>query len=323
MGRRKAEVNQKIFDIIRKYNVSASDVSINTYTANIEKLIRELNGDVNEPDVSLFEDYDKVIDVLDSQKLSLNTLKNKLSSIITFLLANGSKKAIVDKYSRKVDELGSKIERENSKMSWNDKEKDNIVSIKVLQEYLDSMGKKLPTNPNKYDEYNKYMMYLSGMFQIHYPLRNEISDMKIFTKSEYDKMKNADTDVNYLLLSKNGAKVILNKYKTKKTYGQIDFDIEEPYLISAFTKYYNSIKRNIPDKYFNNWILFKHNYEPMNRNDYTKLMNKTFESTGKKISTTLIRKMVVSELYPVEKMKKLSSIMGHSIKTAVTDYAKD
>jgi hypothetical protein len=185
------------------------------------------------------------------------------------------------------------------------------------------MGKKLPTNPNKYDEYNKYMMYLSGMFQIHYPLRNEISDMKIFTKSEYDKMKNADTDVNYLLLSKNGAKVILNKYKTKKTYGQIDFDIEEPYLISAFTKYYNSIKRNIPDKYFNNWILFKHNYEPMNRNDYTKLMNKTFEPTGKKISTTLIRKMVVSELYPVEKMKKLSSIMGHSIKTAVTDYAKD
>jgi hypothetical protein len=323
MGRRKAEVNQKIFDIIRKYNASASDTSINTYTANIEKLLKELNGDTNEPDVSLFEDFDNVIKVLDSQKLSLNTYKNKLSSVITFLLANGTKKNIVDKFSKKVDELGSKIERENSKMNWNEKEKENVVSIKALKEYLDIMGSKLPPNPNKYDEYNKWMMYLSGMFQLNYPLRNELSDLQIYSKSEYDKLKNADTDYNYLILSKNEAKVILNKYKTKKTYGQIEFNIDEDYLVNGFNKYYNSIKKNIPEKYFNHWFLFKHNFEPMNRNEYTKLMNKTFEGTGKKISTSLIRKLVVSELYPVEKMKKLSSIMGHSIKTAINDYARD
>jgi len=109
-------------------------------------------------------------------------------------------------------------------------------------------------------------------------------------------------------------------------YSKISMNLKQK-ILTFFDKYSGNYAYMhsylIPEKYFNNWLLFKHNYEPMNRNDYTKLMNKTFESTGKKISTTLIRKMVVSDLYPVEKMKKLSSIMGHSIKTAVTDYAKD
>lgn len=323
MGRRKGEVNQRIYDVIRKYNASASDISIVTYTANIEKLLKELGCDSDNPHVKYFENFDRVIDVLDSQELSMNTYKNKLSSIITYLLASGSDKETVNKFSKKVDELSSKIDRDNSKMKWNEKEKDNMESTKELKEYLELVGSKLPNNPNKYSEYHQYMMYLSGMFHLHYPLRNELSDMKIYLKSDYDKLKNPDSNLNYLIISKNSGKVILNKFKTKKTYGTIDFNIEEPFLISAFFKYYTALKKNLPEKYFNNWLLFKHNFEPMTRNDFTKLMYRTFEPTGKKISTSMIRKLVVSELYPVDKMQKLSNIMGHSIKTAITDYARD
>ena len=323
MPRRKKEFNKSIFETIRKYNGNASDVSIRTYTANIEKLIRDLKGDTSSPNASLFENYDNIISLLDSQKLSLNTYKNKLSSIITFLFANGSKKTIVDKFTNKVDELSGKIEKDNAKMTWNDKEKNNIVKIKELKDYLDIMYTKLSNNPNKYSEYNKYMMYLSGMFHIHYPLRNEFSDMKVYSKKEYDDIKDIDTNLNYIVLSKDKGTVILNKYKTKKTYGTIEFNFDEPYLIDAFNKYYDSMKKNIPADKFNNWLLFKHNYEPFNRNEFTKLMNKTFEATGKNISTSLIRKMVLSELYPVEKMKKLSGIMGHSVKTAINDYVRD
>jgi hypothetical protein len=68
--------------------------------------------------------------------------------------------------------------------------------------------------------------------------------------------------------------------------------------------------------------MFFSNKNKVSRNDYTRLLNKTFELSGKRISSSLIRKIVVSELYPVEKMKKLAHIMGHSIKTAITDYVK-
>ena len=56
--------------------------------------------------------------------------------------------------------------------------------------------------------------------------------------------------------------------------------------------------------------------------DIIKFMNTVFSGTGKRISSSLIRKIVLSSIYPVEKMKTLSHIMGHSIKTAVDDYVK-
>jgi hypothetical protein len=37
----------------------------------------------------------------------------------------------------------------------------------------------------------------------------------------------------------------------------------------------------------------------------------------------MIRKIIVSSLYPVEKMKELAHIMGHSVQLAVNNYAKD
>jgi len=36
----------------------------------------------------------------------------------------------------------------------------------------------------------------------------------------------------------------------------------------------------------------------------------------------MIRKIIVSDLYDVKKIKELSSIMGHDVQTAVQFYAK-
>lgn len=325
MGRRLQDSNKSIYDVIRKYNLSASDLSIRTYVSNIEKLYRDLDVDVDNKNYKEFEDVDKILKLLDEQEISINTYKNKISSIITYLLANGSDKKIVGKYSDKVDALSAKIDRQQNKMEWNEKENNNKEDLNVLKEYIVKMKDKLPPVINKFVDLYKYQIYLVGAFHLDYPLRNELADMRIYTQSEYDKLNKTDPESNYFVINtkNNTASVILNKYKTSKTYKTIEFEVDNKELVQTFFKYYNGLKKVIPeDNLKEHWLLFKHDFNKLSRNDYTKFLNRVFEGTGKRISSSLIRKIVLSSVYPVEKMKSLSKIMGHSIKTAVDDYVK-
>jgi hypothetical protein len=326
MGRHLHEKNKSIYDVIRKYNLSASETSLRTYVSNIEKLYHDLDKDIDNSNYKVFEDVDKVLNLLDEQDISINTYKNKLSSIITYLLANGVDKKIVSKYSEKVDALSAKIDRTQNKMQWNEKETKNKEDINLLKDYIQNMKDKLPATINKYDDLYKYMKVIAGGFHLEYPLRNELSDAKIYTKADYDKLSKTDPDVNYIIINPKNSTcdIILNKYKTSKTYKTIEFEVDDKDLCALFIKYYNGLKKVLyEDDFKNRWFLIKHDMSKLSRNEYTKFMQRVFEGTGKSISTSLIRKIVLSNLYPVEKMKKLSAIMGHSIKTAISDYVKN
>jgi hypothetical protein len=325
MGRRLHEKNKEIYDVIRKYNLSATDSSIRTYVTNIEKIYRDLKIEIDNKNYKELEDYNKVFDYLDKEDMTLNTYKNKLSSIITYLLSNGVDKKIVTKYSEKVDSLSAKLDRQKEKMQWNENEIKNKEDIGLLQKYMDTIKAKLPSTINKYFELYKYMIWLVGTFHLNYPLRNELCDAKIYSKSEYDKLNKTDSQFNYIVIDvkNNSVKIILNKYKTSKTYKTIEFDVDNKDLCIMFVKYFLSLKKVLSDEQYNNhWFIFRHDFNKLSRNEYTKFMNTVFSGTGKRISSSLIRKIVLSSIYPVEKMKTLSHIMGHSIKTAVDDYVK-
>ena len=135
MGRSHKEVEKSIYDKIKDYNKSASESSLRVYSLNIEKLFKDLDTEPKNENHEVFEDVDKVMEVLNSQKLSTNTMKNKLSSIITYLLSNGTDKKIVSKYSKKIDDLTKKLNEVKNDMEWNDKEKNNLESIDTLKKY--------------------------------------------------------------------------------------------------------------------------------------------------------------------------------------------
>jgi hypothetical protein len=261
--------------------------------------------------------------MLDEQEITKNTYKNKVSSIITYLLASGVDVKYINPYSDKVDILNSKIDREKAKMEWTDKEKDNILSYDELKEYLNILKSKLPKTISTYGDIKDFQKYLCGEFHLSYPLRNDLSDAKIYNSDEYSKL-DKDKDINYIVinLKDKSMKVYINNYKTKKVNGDIVFDVKDnKELINYFIKYYDAIKIMFKDK-FEHWFLFNKKGEKLTRNDYTKFLNSLFDTTGKKISSSLIRKIVLSKLYPVDKMKTMANIMGHSISTAVKDYVK-
>jgi hypothetical protein len=124
--------------------------------------------------------------------------------------------------------------------------------------------------------------------------------------------------------SKKTALLYLNNYKTEKEYGQkvINIPLE---VAKELVKYYDAIMRISP----NHWFIRDSDDDDkcISRVSYTKWFNTIFSDTGKKVSTTQVRRAVVSELYDVneDEMKKkqqLADVMGHSVGQAGLSYAK-
>lgn len=325
MGRTANKKNDEIFDKIQTYNKSASPSSIRIYTLNIIKLFKDL-GKEETSNALVFKDVDKVFELLDKQNLTKTTYKNKLSSIVVFLLASGMDKTIINKYSDKIDSLASKIDREANKMKWSDKDEDNVLSMDALNLYVDTLESKLPSKPESYKDLNQWMSYISAKYHSEFAPRNELCDMKIYYTNEYSTIDKDDT-INYLIINPKtlNAKVIYNNFKTKKSYGAIEFDIDDKDFISILNKYYKYIKSYYSehDEPFTHWLLFKKDMKKLSRNEYTKFLIKTFEGTGKNISSSMLRKIVASSLYDINKIKHMAAIMGHSIQQAIHSYVKE
>lgn len=322
MPKQKKELHEHILKVIKDYNPDASPSTLRVYCLNIEKLFKDLGNEEGDFDIDDLKDSNKVFKMLDEQGITKNTYKNKVSSIITYLLASGVDVKYINPYSDKVDILNSKIDREKAKMEWTEKEKDNKLSLDELKEYLKMLKEELPKEIKSFSDIRAYQKYLTGAFHLLYPLRNDLSDAKIFYTNEYDDIPK-DKETNYIVINPKSKtmKIFINNYKTKKVNGDISFNVKNKDLINYFMTYYKALPAFFK-KDFNHWFLFDKKGEKFSRNDFTKFLNSLFSSTGKKISSSLIRKIVLSELYPVNKMKTMANIMGHSISTAVKDYIK-
>ena len=318
MGRKSKELDQQLIEKLKKYNTSAEDISIKRYAQNISKLYRDLDVEDKEYKPDVFFKPDDIFDALDKMELSNSTYKNKLSSIITFLLASGVDKKIVGRYQDRLYKYSSNIDRENKKMEWNEKDAKNKMSIKDMKELIMKKEKELPSSPESYEDIYKWMLVVSALTQITVAFRNELADVELYTPLEYSKIKKED-DVNYIVITPKALKVYINKYKTKKSKGgeDIHFDITDPVLIKLYIRYYKILKSMFPDNHF---MLFKKDGEQMTRNDYTILLNDSFKP--KKISSSLIRKIVLSELYPVDKIRERAYEMGNTPSIQLTYYAK-
>jgi hypothetical protein len=266
----------------------------------------------------LFKEPNAIRDDLEELKYSTATLKNKLSSIIIYLRMKKQPEELINKYVDMFESLSNKMSKEHSTMNKTDKENDNWMSKEELIKYLSILKKELPKNPTTKSEMSKWMRYITLLIHINYPLRNELADTEITTK-----INNNDPNINYIQVKKDNVSALIQAYKTKKTYKDIKFNFVKEVAdeIRKYYKHLSTFKKN--NNINNDWFLMAKNNEKMTRNDFTHFMKSIFEPLGKNISTTMIRKIIVSSLYPVEQMKELSKVMGHSMNVAMEYYAKD
>ena len=139
------------------------------------------------------------------------------------------------------------------------------------------------------------MRYLILKIHIETPLRNDLAEAKIFKDPDQDDIK--DTDYNYIVLDSKAktARFIANVYKTKDIHGKIKFNWSQD-IYNELAHYYD----DIVDKSTENYFIVNQNGDKMTPNNYTKFMKSIFTDYDVNISTSMIRHIIISDLYDLD-----------------------
>ena len=299
--------------------MTTAESTIKVYLSNLGTVAKMLgHSQIPQDKGEWLNDADAIIEKMQSIK-NLNTRKNKLNALIVYANVWNLSADVIKKYSQEVERLGEAINARLATHQKNEKQKENWMTKEELVAFASDLKENVPVKIKTYTDYERMIQYLLVLFHIHYPLRNDLSEAKIFLAAD---KPNLNDDFNFILINKKkkAAQLVLQKYKTAKIYGvkKIDLNAE---VSAALIKYYPAILDFSPDHF----LLVKEGRdrnEPVTRNYYTKFMLRTFKKTGKAVSSTMIRHSIVSDVYKMDKAQELADVMGHSVAMAQQVYAK-
>ena len=312
--RQEHEDHTRIRNRLREFKPNITESSLDSYMTNLIKFEKILKEPLS-PEL-FTENPEKIKATFEAEGYTQATLKNKFATVINYLRMYDEPYA---KYTDFCDIITGKLSNVHATMEKSDKEADNWLTKQQLIDYLEKLKVDLPKVPRSYGDLHRWQKYITLLFHINYPLRNELADGVITTNPD-----TSDPLKNYFIVNpkKKTVKASIQNYKTKKTYNTIELNLI-PSVANEFIKYYKFLDTYKKAEDINNdWLLISKDGQKLTRNDYTRFVQSIFSFTNKNISTTMIRKIIVSDLYDVKKMKELSSIMGHSISQSVSTYAK-
>lgn len=303
-----------------------SEKTLITYQSVINGIRREIGLPRDEDDNGkwIVSNWTKILEVIDGSA-STHTKKNRAAVLKVWT----DMFDLPDKYGKQLDmvmaEYANDVHDDYSKNTMNDKQKANWMSVEELREVLSKLRGKLPASVSAIDTYSELkqlLQYFMLLIHLETPLRNDLACAKIYKSADLPEKQSAD--INYISVSGGSAKLFLNEYKTKKEYGVKVIDLGGD-VARELAKYMSVFERMSP----NGWFMpDRHDVDKcISRTTYTKWFNDIFSDMGKKVSSTQIRRAVVSDLYDVDeneskKKAELAGKMGHSVAIASLVYAK-
>lgn len=268
---------------------------------------------------------------------------------------------VINNYIKEMKILNYDIGKQNAKHEKTDKQKANWITDddwrklferykttsrpEIIMKYIDEKGKEKETKfktisyiceklgaTSMYQDYLKrYRNYIVLAIYKQVALRNDLVDTVILPSSLYNKIKkNKDPKLNHIVINNKTKeiKLILTNYKTAKIQGEKEIPIEDNAkheLFNALKIYFDigyEIYNMQLNKYPKIYLLSMIDGTPMTANNFCHYFKKLGGCIGKELSTTLIRHCKVSEIYNLEKLEKMAHYMGHSVREALTVYAK-
>lgn len=317
MGRVKLSYDDNIFKELKDFTPNTTDTTIKTYVYNLMMIANYFEEKL---DPELFSEFNIIKEYLSSQNYSNNTIKNKVSSIISYLKMKKQDSKLIEQYKEYFDLLDGRVMRQARKMEKTDKEKSNWLSKDELIIQLEYLKAQLPKKIKTYADLIKWMKYIILLIHITYPFRNDLAIAEIITPSF--KM---DNETNYIEVNKKNknVKFIIQAYKTKRTYKRKEINVI-PNIASEIIKYDKLLSDYKKENEINNNLfLIDKKGNALTTNDFTIFFKSIFENLNKDITATIIRKIIVSTLYDVKAIKQLSNVMMHSPETALQFYAKE
>jgi hypothetical protein len=299
-----------------------SDKTLAAYESTINAIYKSLKLEGARPDKGdwIEKHWKQIVEHVEASA-SLHTRKNRYAVLKVYCTLYDLPDKICEFLDDKMGELAGKVTDEYSKNKMNEKQEANWVGVQEMRAMLQTLRAKLSQAIDTYAEYKALCKYLMLCIHIEVPLRNDLADAKIMSTLP----KDVDEKTNYIIVrSKKSAQIILNVYKTRKEYGSKT--IELPAHVSAeLHQFFPVIQEMSP----HSWFICDRDdaKKPISRTTYTKWFQSIFKGTGKSVSTTQVRRAVVSDLYDVDenemaKKQQLAGVMGHSVQQAGLSYAK-
>ena len=294
---------------IKKGRPGLVPLSVGAYAQTIKKIHTKLGLEGEISSFKFLENFDCIVKILADYAPS--TRKNMLNAIIVGLKCSGEDTGVCKKYGTIRDNYNKVYEDEQSTGKKTQKQKKNWVEWDKFQKMINYFSKEIRRLRIRRkatideDELLLFGDYVLLRLYQDYPLRNDYHDVAVVSSTA-----KLEDGKNYLVRSKNSMKLVLTEYKTKKTYGKKEININSK-LVSLLKDY---LKHNTTG-----WLIINEKTgTPLKSVGITRRLNRiTEDRLGKKIGSNMIRHSYLSNKYAknVEEMKKDSDIMGHSVET--------
>lgn len=293
-------------------------ITIDGYLRNIRMLANATTGQDFKGNLDFLKDITAI--KLELKDKPLSTQKTYLASISVVGGVGGLDEEVLSKYRTTLAATKDAYRANLAGRNKSEREAENWVSLKDLEKVLKNLGRNVrERNIGKKDDLSKKDFKLLQQFVIaslylldNEPRRNIYSSMSVITDP-----KDVEAGKNYLYVKgRNKKYFIINQQKSKKFRGKTQNILVNSKLnkvLNIWLKYNKSGK-----------LLLDSLGKQMNGNQLTKALNVIFEDTGKKISSSMLRKIWLSDTYgeTLTKMEESANAMGHSTGTAALHYIK-
>ena len=283
-------------EFIKDKRPALSEGSLKTYVSILKSLHKKIFG--GSVDVKDFDDSKKVLEFL--KELPANKRKTLLSALVVITDDASYRKLMMEDVSTYNKEINTQTKSDTQKANWVDTNDVKLI-YDNLKRNADLLYKKKDHSPCELQQIQNFIILalMSGGF---IPPRRSLDYCEF-------KIRNVDKEIdNYL--EKN--KLIFNRYKTAKTYGQQSVDIPVQ-LRNILTKW----SKINPSEY----LLVDTNGNKLNSVKLNQRMNSIFG--GRKIATNQLRHTFLTGKY-AETSKKQKQLeedmaeMGSSTNVAKT-----
>lgn len=297
----------EIFYIINNYANKNANITNQTYASRVFKILKTGRS---------LENYDDITTFLITNHTQ-KTYKSYITSIVVFLKAS-LKKELAQKYASEMKRINDIIQTKEKEHKKTNAEMENMVTKQEVEKIIKNL-KELINKPlvegdtEMFINYQKYLVL--NLYHLIPPVRNDFIGCEVYETEVLfsDNMK------NYIYTSNK--KFVLNRYKTKKTYGKIEIDL--PDELVEIVKAWMVIRKKLFPRLSTKELLLNKNFQPMSQVNLTQFLNRIFQ---RKVSTTILRKSYISEKYPVtqttNEMEKDARAMQHSVSVQQTVYRK-
>ena len=223
------------------------------------------------------------------------------------------------KYTEKINTHDKNIRESENWIDWNDILK---IQRKLGREIKKKGYKQSSTELKKNSDLSLIQKYLVlSLYTLHPPRRLEYADTKIISKKDFDDLSEKDKDDNiYLVIGNRRADSKFFSFGKNKVKSETKDNIKIPVEKSLNSVLNLWLNFNKTDN-----LLMSSSGDKLTKNGLSKLLNRIFSHTGKKISASMLRKIKISNEFDPEEQKKkqeLAEKMNHSVGVQQSVYLK-